>query len=81
MSRSPRRTRVKICCISSLDEARMAVDAGADALGFVAARQSGPGFVDDAAIRAIERALEVGGPVDEEILHRDLERMERASPF
>ena len=35
----------------------------------------------DAAVRAIERALEVGGPVDEEILHRDLERMERASPF
>lgn len=53
MSRSPRRTRVKICCISSPDEARMAIDAGADALGFVAARQSGPGFVDDAAIRAI----------------------------
>jgi len=35
----------------------------------------------DAAVRAIERALEVGGPVDEEILHRDLERMERALRF
>lgn len=56
-----RRTRVKICCISSLDEARMAIAAGADALGFVAVRQSGPGVVDDAAIRAI--AGEVPPPV------------------
>ena len=29
------RTRVKVCCISSLEEARMAIQAGADALGLV----------------------------------------------
>lgn len=47
------RTRVKICCISSIQEARMAVAAGADALGFVAAMPSGPGVVSDATIRAV----------------------------
>jgi phosphoribosylanthranilate isomerase len=47
------RTRVKICCISSVREARMAMEAGADALGFVAAMPSGPGIVSDATIRAV----------------------------
>ena len=47
------RTRVKICCISSVKEAEMAIAAGADALGFVAAMPSGPGVVDDATIRAV----------------------------
>lgn len=44
------RTRVKICCIASVEEARMAVSAGADALGLVAEMPSGPGpIVDDLA--------------------------------
>lgn len=47
------RTRVKICCISSVNEARMAIASGADALGLVAAMPSGPGEVDDATIRAV----------------------------
>ncbi|KAF0134505.1 MAG: phosphoribosylanthranilate isomerase [Xanthobacteraceae bacterium] len=55
------RTRVKICCISSLDEARLAIGAGADALGFVAGTPPGPGMVDDATIRAI--TAEVPPPV------------------
>lgn len=51
------RTRVKICCIASLDEARVALDAGADALGLVAAMPSGPGPIPDAVIRAIAAAV------------------------
>ncbi|QCI64972.1 phosphoribosylanthranilate isomerase [Phreatobacter stygius] len=51
------RTRVKICCISSVAEARMAIAAGADALGFVAAMPSGPGIVDDATIRSVTTEL------------------------
>ncbi|MGL4289758.1 MAG: phosphoribosylanthranilate isomerase [Phreatobacter sp.] len=51
------RPRVKICCISSVAEARMAIAAGADALGFVAAMPSGPGIVDDATIRAVTTDL------------------------
>lgn len=37
------RTRLKVCCISSRDEARIAIAAGADALGLVAQMPSGPG--------------------------------------
>lgn len=44
---SPFRTRVKICCISSLDEARLATRLGADALGLVGQMPSGPGVVAD----------------------------------
>lgn len=51
------RTRVKICCIASEHEARLAVAAGADALGFVAAKPSGSGIVEDATIRAVADEL------------------------
>ena len=34
---SNRRTRIKICCLASLEEVQMAIDAGADAVGFVCA--------------------------------------------
>jgi phosphoribosylanthranilate isomerase len=51
------RTRVKICCISSVGEAETAVRLGADALGLVAAMPSGPGVIDDATIAAIAAAV------------------------
>lgn len=41
------RTRVKICCISSVAEARLAIRLGADALGLVGRMPSGPGVVAD----------------------------------
>jgi phosphoribosylanthranilate isomerase len=44
------RTRVKICCMGSRDEVRLAVAAGADALGFVSAMPSGAGVLDEALI-------------------------------
>ncbi|MEO1142405.1 MAG: phosphoribosylanthranilate isomerase [Pseudomonadota bacterium] len=47
------RTRVKICCIASMEEARMAINAGADALGLVAAMPSGPGPISDQEIATI----------------------------
>jgi len=47
------RTRVKICCIASLEEARLAVVAGADAIGLVGRMPSGPGPIEDALIAAI----------------------------
>lgn len=50
---SPFRTRVKICCISSLEEARLATRFGADALGLVGQMPSGPGVVGD------ERAADI----------------------
>lgn len=39
--------RVKICCISSVAEAALAVRYGADALGLVSEMPSGPGIVSD----------------------------------
>ncbi len=50
-------TRVKICCISSLKEARQAIAAGADALGLVGEMPSGPGTLDDELIRMIAAAV------------------------
>lgn len=47
------RTRIKICCIASIDEAQLAIAAGADALGLVAAMPSGPGPIPDACIAQI----------------------------
>lgn len=49
------RTRVKVCCISSLEEARIAIRAGADALGLVGPMPSGPGVVDDVVAAAVVR--------------------------
>jgi phosphoribosylanthranilate isomerase len=56
-----RRTRIKICCIQSLDEARLAIGEGADALGLVGAMPSGPGPIDDGRIAEI--AARVPPPV------------------
>lgn len=46
-------TRIKICCIQNLDEARMAVAAGADALGLVSKMPSGPGEISESTIAQI----------------------------
>ena len=50
------RTRVKICCISSVAEAEAAVTAGADAIGLVSAMPSGPGVIEEGLIAAIAAA-------------------------
>lgn len=53
-------TRVKICCISSENEARTAIAAGASALGLVGAMPSGPGVIGDEQIAAIARMAPPG---------------------
>lgn len=47
------RTRIKICCISSLEEAKLAVAHGADALGLVGPMPSGAGVIDNDLIAEI----------------------------
>lgn len=47
------RTRLKVCCMASVEEARIAVAAGADAVGLVARMPSGPGPIPDALIAEI----------------------------
>ncbi len=49
--------RVKICCIQSAQEARLAIAAGASALGLVSAMPSGPGPIDEALIAEIVRTV------------------------
>ena len=56
-----RRVRIKICCIQSADEARLAIAAGADALGLVGTMPSGPGPIDNELIATI--AARVPPPV------------------
>jgi phosphoribosylanthranilate isomerase len=46
-------TRVKICCIASVDEAWLAISNGASALGFVSKMPSGPGPIEEDLIAAI----------------------------
>jgi phosphoribosylanthranilate isomerase len=51
------RTRIKICCISTIEEAEIAVRYGADALGLVARMPSGPGPIADELIREISLTI------------------------
>lgn len=55
-----RRTRIKVCCISSVEEARLAVVYGADALGLVSSMPSGPGVIDEDLIAEIAVAAPPG---------------------
>jgi phosphoribosylanthranilate isomerase len=45
--------RVKICCISSVEEAALAVECGASSLGLVSHMPSGPGVISDQQIAEI----------------------------
>ena len=49
--------KVKICCISSTDEAKMAVKYGAAALGLVGKMPSGPGPISDDLIASIVKTI------------------------
>ena len=51
------KTRVKICCISSVEEANMAVQFGASAIGLVGKMPSGPGIITDELIHAIAKKV------------------------
>lgn len=50
-------TKVKICCISSEQEAQMAIEHGASALGLVAKMPSGPGPISDELILSIAKTI------------------------
>jgi phosphoribosylanthranilate isomerase len=53
---------VKVCCIASVAEAFLAIDAGAHALGLVSAMPSGPGVIADATIAQIAGAVAASAP-------------------
>lgn len=49
--------RIKICCINSIDEAKLAVSFGASAIGLVGKMPSGPGPIADELIAEIVRTV------------------------
>jgi phosphoribosylanthranilate isomerase len=49
--------RVKICCIASVEEAKIAIECGASAIGLVARMPSGPGPIADELINKIARTV------------------------
>jgi len=49
--------RVKICCISSEEEAKLAIDYGTSALGLVGNMPSGPGVISDELILKIAKIV------------------------
>lgn len=51
------RPRVKICCISSIQEAQLAIQHGASALGLVSAMLSGPGVIAEDLIAQIAATI------------------------
>lgn len=54
------RPRIKICCISSREEAQLAIRYGASALGFVSAMPSGPGVIPEEHIPEITNSVPPG---------------------
>lgn len=53
-------TRIKICCISSIEEAKLATAYGAHALGLVGPMPSGPGPIEIGLIREITASVAPG---------------------
>jgi phosphoribosylanthranilate isomerase len=51
------RIRIKICCISSPQEAKLAINHGADALGLVGKMPNGPGPIPDWLISEIAKTI------------------------
>ncbi|MEM6782284.1 MAG: phosphoribosylanthranilate isomerase [Bacteroidota bacterium] len=49
--------RVKVCCIGSVEEARLAIEHGASALGLVSAMPSGPGVIGEDLIAEIAASV------------------------
>jgi len=55
--KATRTPRVKICCIGSVEEAALAVECGASALGLVSQMPSGPGVIGDDLIAEIAASV------------------------
>ena len=51
------RPKIKVCCIASVEEAKIAIEEGADALGLVGQMPSGPGTISIQDIATIASAV------------------------
>ncbi len=50
--------KVKVCCISSIEEANLAIKFGASAIGLVGPMPSGPGIIEDELIKEIAKSVD-----------------------
>jgi phosphoribosylanthranilate isomerase len=71
----PTHTRVKVCCMQSIEEVWMAIEAGASAVGLVSPMPSGPGPISNE--RAAEIAAQVPPGIDVFLLtpHQTVEEL------
>jgi phosphoribosylanthranilate isomerase len=71
----PTHTRVKVCCMQSIEEVWMAIEAGASAIGLVSPMPSGPGPISNE--RAAEIAAQVPPGIDAFLLtpHQTVEEL------
>lgn len=53
-------TKIKVCCISSIEEARTAINFGAYAIGLVSEMPSGPGVISENLISEIAASIPSG---------------------
>lgn len=60
LNSSPAPVRVKICCIATLEEAWLAINSGASAIGFVSRMPSGPGPIEESLIADIVPRIPAG---------------------
>lgn len=49
--------KVKVCCIASIEEARLAIASGATAIGLVGPMPSGPGIIKEELIKSIAEKI------------------------
>jgi phosphoribosylanthranilate isomerase len=54
------RARAKVCCIASVEQARIAIQHGADAVGLVSEMPSGPGVISERLIAQIAATIPPG---------------------
>jgi phosphoribosylanthranilate isomerase len=57
LMQATQKPRIKICCISSVEEAQLAVQYGASALGLVSSMPSGPGVIGEDLITQIAATI------------------------
>jgi phosphoribosylanthranilate isomerase len=54
------RPRLKVCCIATIEEAEVAINHGANAIGLVSEMPSGPGVISDDRIEEIASQVPAG---------------------
>src|SRR4051812_20222470 len=54
------KVRVKICCIKTIEEAKIAIEMGASALGLVSQMPSGPGIISESLAKEISEFIPPG---------------------